>query len=84
MVNGVSVSEDVHGTKKDDILLSETGVKVSFGECHAVAYALVIPCSLGKFLGVNHLTPSASAASLGHIDKILLSMRHSFCTLLHF
>jgi len=65
-------------------LLFQTSVKASFRKGHAITHALVVSSTLRKFLGIDHLTPTASAAALGHIDKIFLSMRHLFCTLLHF
>ena len=55
MVNGEFMPENVHGTEEDDILFLEVGVEITLGECNAIAYALIIPCSLGKFFGVNHL-----------------------------
>ena len=66
MVNVMIATENVHGTQKNDVLFPETGVKIAFGKSYSVAHALVVPCPLKEFLGVDHLTPTASAAALGH------------------
>ena len=77
VVDGKSVAENVVGAQKNDVLLPEAGVIVPFGKRHAVANALVIPRPLRKFLGVDHLTPTASAAALGHE----IMQEHNFATL---
>ena len=55
VVNMKSVAENIHRAKENDVLLPKTSVKIPLGECHAIADALVIPGSLRKFLGIDHL-----------------------------